>query len=118
MSASPRPDTAKRMSNAAPSRAKPARRPASADRREAGETIEFCNLLLAAGKPLALASSKNGGPVMTLNQTATYLGISKAHLSNVINGRVAGAPTLRHARVGRRVLIRRDWVDDFLEMAA
>jgi excisionase family DNA binding protein len=116
MSASQRPDTAKRMSNAAPSRAKPARRPASADRREAGETIEFSNLLPLAGKPLA--SSKNGGPVMTLNQTATYLGISKAHLSNVINGRVAGAPLLRHARVGRRVLIRRDWVDDFLEMAA
>jgi hypothetical protein len=55
---------------------------------------------------------------MTLKQTAKYLRISKAHLSNVINGIVAGVPPLRHVRVGRRILIKREWADEWLEAAA
>jgi len=55
-------------------------------------------------------------PVLTLKQTAVYLGISKAHLSNVINGKVPGVPPLRHAQIGRRVLIKRAWADDWLEI--
>lgn len=55
--------------------------------------------------------------VLTLSQTAAYLRISKAHLSNVINRRVAGVPPLRHVRAGRRVLIKREWADEWLEMA-
>jgi excisionase family DNA binding protein len=57
-------------------------------------------------------------PVLTLKQTAEYLGISKAHLSNVINHRVSGVPPLRHAKIGRRTLIRREWADQWLETAA
>jgi hypothetical protein len=56
--------------------------------------------------------------VMTLKQTSEYLRISKAHLSNVINGRVAGVPPLRHVRAGRRILIKREWADEWLEAAA
>jgi hypothetical protein len=56
--------------------------------------------------------------VMTLRQTAEYLRISKAHLSNVINGKVAGVPPLRHFRAGRRILIKRNWADEWLETAA
>jgi excisionase family DNA binding protein len=54
--------------------------------------------------------------VLSLKQAAAYLGISKAHLSNVINGKVTGVPTLRHAPVGRRILVKREWVDEWLEM--
>jgi excisionase family DNA binding protein len=54
---------------------------------------------------------------MTLTQTAAFLRISKTQLSNVINRRVPGVPPLRHARVGRRILIKREWVDDWLETA-
>jgi excisionase family DNA binding protein len=57
-------------------------------------------------------------PVLTLKQTAEYLGISKAHLSNVISGRIATLPPLRHARVGRRILIKRAWADEWLETTA
>ena len=53
--------------------------------------------------------------VMTLQQTADYLQISKAHLSNILNGKVPNVPPLRHATVGRRILIRRIWSDEWLE---
>lgn len=57
-------------------------------------------------------------PVMTLAQAALYLQISKAHLSNVINGKVRGVQPVRFFRMGRRVLIRREWIDEWLEIAA
>ena len=53
--------------------------------------------------------------VMTLQQAAAYLRISKAHLSNVINGKVPGVPPMRYAAVGRRILIKRVWADQWLE---
>ena len=56
-------------------------------------------------------------PAMTLKQAAAYLQISKAHLSNVINGKVPDVPPLRSFRVGRRVLIKREWVDEWMEAA-
>jgi len=54
-------------------------------------------------------------PVMTLRQAAEYLRISKAHLSNILNGKVPSVPPLVHATVGRRILIRRNWADEWLE---
>ncbi len=54
-------------------------------------------------------------PVMTLKQTAAYLQISKAHLSNVIQGKVHGVLPIRSFRLGRRVLIKREWIDEWLE---
>lgn len=56
--------------------------------------------------------------VMNLEQAANYLRISKAHLSNVINGRVYGVRPVRFFRLGRRVLIKREWIDAWLEGAA
>jgi hypothetical protein len=53
--------------------------------------------------------------VLDLKATAEYLGISKAHLSNVINRKVLGVPPLRCARIGRRILIKREWADEWLE---
>jgi len=55
--------------------------------------------------------------VMTLKEAAAYLRVSKAHLSNLINGKVPGVPLLRHARIGRRTLVRREWADEFLDLA-
>ena len=61
--------------------------------------------------------SDNNSAVFTLKQTAAYLQISKAHLSNVIRGKVAGTPPLRHAQIGRRILIKREWAEEWLESA-
>ncbi len=55
--------------------------------------------------------------VLTLTETAAYLRVSKAHLSNVIKGTVPGVPPLRCARVGRRLLIKREWANEWLEIA-
>jgi hypothetical protein len=56
--------------------------------------------------------------VLSLTQTAAYLRISKAHLSNVLARKVPGVPPLRHARAGRRILIKREWADHWLEASA
>jgi excisionase family DNA binding protein len=56
-------------------------------------------------------------PVMTLTQAAAYLRVSKAHLSNVINGKVPGVPPVRSFRMGRRILFKREWVDEWMESA-
>jgi excisionase family DNA binding protein len=69
--------------------------------------------VLAAQWPARIAQSQ----ILTLTQTAEYLRISKAHLSNVIKGKVHTVPPLPHARVGRRILIQRVWVDEWLELA-
>jgi len=53
--------------------------------------------------------------VFTLKEAAQYLRVSVAHLSNVINGKVQNVPFLCHARGGRRVLIKREWADDWLD---
>jgi hypothetical protein len=55
--------------------------------------------------------------VLTLTETAAYLRVSKAHLSNVIKGKVPGVPPLRCARVGRRLLIKRERANEWLEIA-
>ena len=45
--------------------------------------------------------------ILTLNEVAAELRCSKAHLSHIINGKVPGLPPLPVARIGRRVIIRR-----------
>ena len=45
--------------------------------------------------------------VLTMAEVAVELRCSKAHLSHIINGKVAGLPPLPVARIGRRVIIRR-----------
>ena len=42
-----------------------------------------------------MIDTKESTPVMTLTQAAAYLRVSKAHLSNVINGKVPGVPPVR-----------------------
>jgi excisionase family DNA binding protein len=64
-----------------------------------------------------MIDTKAQTPVMTLKQAAAYLQISKAHLSNVINGKVPGVQPVRCFRMGRRILIKREWVDQWLEAA-
>ena len=63
------------------------------------------------------ASTEARTPVMTLKQAAAYLQVSKAHLSNVINGKVPGVLPLRCFRVGRRILIKLEWLESWLESA-
>jgi excisionase family DNA binding protein len=58
---------------------------------------------------------KNAPDVLTLSEAAVLLRCSKAHISNVINGRVTGIPHLPHISLGRRVLIRRIALERWIE---
>ena len=55
--------------------------------------------------------------VLTLREAAEYARVSKSHLSNVLKGKVPDLPRLRSFRVGRRVVIKRDWLDEWRESA-
>lgn len=68
-------------------------------------------------RPHEMLHRREQSVVMTLKEAAEYLRVSKAHLSNVINGKVPGVPPLRRARIGRRILITRDWADEWLQAA-
>ena len=49
-----------------------------------------------------------------LKKAAVYPHVSKAHLSSVINGKVPGVVPVRSFRSGRRVLLKREWIDEWL----
>lgn len=52
-------------------------------------------------------------PVLTLNEVATLLRLSKAHVSKLARGRVRGVKPLPVIRLGRRVLVRREALTDW-----
>jgi excisionase family DNA binding protein len=54
------------------------------------------------------------GPVLTVPEAALLVRCSKAHLLNVIHGRVANVPQLPHIKMGRRIMIRRESLDRWL----
>lgn len=53
--------------------------------------------------------------ILTLTEVAKILRCSKAHVANVINGNVKGMPRLAHLSVGRRKLVRREWLDQWMD---
>jgi hypothetical protein len=52
--------------------------------------------------------------VLNLAEAATLVRCSRAHLCNVINGKVRGIPHLPTVRIGRRVLFRRESLEQWL----
>ena len=59
------------------------------------------------------ATSKS--EILTIREVAEVLRCSKAHVSNVLSGRVQGLPKLTHFTLGRRKLVRREWLDAWME---
>jgi len=53
-------------------------------------------------------------PLLTLAETADRLRCSKAHVSNLIRGRVHSSSPLPAIRLGRRVYVRRTSLDRYL----
>ena len=52
--------------------------------------------------------------LLTLAEVAATLRVSKAHVSKLINGQVQGTPRLPAARLGRRVLIQKKFLEEWL----
>jgi excisionase family DNA binding protein len=59
------------------------------------------------------SSSQQG--VLTIEEVAGILRCSKGHVSNALNGRIPGTPRLTHFSIGRRKLIRREWLEKWME---
>jgi hypothetical protein len=53
--------------------------------------------------------------ILTVNEVAEALRCSKAHICNVLNGKVPGVPKLTHVTVGRRKLVRREWLEEWID---
>jgi hypothetical protein len=53
--------------------------------------------------------------ILTIKEVAQVLRCSKAHAANVLLGKVAGVPRLTHVSLGRRKLVRREWLNQWLE---
>ena len=51
---------------------------------------------------------------MDIKTAATYLGVSRSHLSHILAGKVSGVPAIPHVRAGRRALIRRTMIDQWI----
>jgi hypothetical protein len=64
---------------------------------------------------------RNGGTVenttntLTIKEVASMLRCSKTHALNVLEGKVRGLPKLAHLQLGRRKVVRRDWLDEWME---
>jgi excisionase family DNA binding protein len=55
--------------------------------------------------------------VLTITEAALFLRCSKAHVQNLLAGKVAGAPPLPFIPIGRRKLIRRKSLLAWMERA-
>jgi hypothetical protein len=64
---------------------------------------------------------RNGGTVettsniLTIKEVASILRCSKTHALNVLEGKVRGLPKLTHLSIGRRKVVRKDWLDEWME---
>lgn len=52
--------------------------------------------------------------VLTVPEIAAELRCSKAHVSNLMNGRVRGVPKLTHLALGRRKVVHRLWLETWM----
>lgn len=55
----------------------------------------------------------NGSAVLTVAEVAMDLRSSKAHVCNIIAGRVRGVTPLAVLRLGRRILVRRSTLEEW-----
>lgn len=46
--------------------------------------------------------------LLTMAEVAALLRCSKAHVSNIVSGKVNGVPALPSVQLGRRILVRRE----------
>ncbi len=52
---------------------------------------------------------------LSIKELANLLSCSKTHALHVLEGRVKGLSKLAHLSLGRRKVVRRDWLDSWME---
>jgi len=60
-------------------------------------------------------SANDVSKVLNLAEAAAFVRCSRAHLSNIINGKIRGVPLLPSVRIGRRVLFRRESLELWIQ---
>jgi excisionase family DNA binding protein len=58
---------------------------------------------------------ENTTNILTIKEVADILRCSKTHAQNVIEGKVHGLPKLTHLSLGRRKVVRKEWLDQWME---
>lgn len=61
------------------------------------------------------SSSDQLNDILTIGEVAEILRCSRNHVSNVMNGKVPRVPALPHFVMGRRKLVRREWLIEWLQ---
>jgi excisionase family DNA binding protein len=69
--------------------------------------IRFQRIVMRFGNEWQGATGMNSEKeILSVKRAAQVLGCSSAHVSNLLNGKVAGVPPIPHVRAGRLRLIR------------
>ena len=64
--------------------------------------------------PLPASFADEAKHLLTIPEAACDLGCSKAHLHNIVHGKVPNLPPLPVLRIGRRVLVRYEALKDWM----
>ena len=54
---------------------------------------------------------ENTATILTIKEVAELLRCSKAHVQKALVGKIAGVPQLANLRMGRRKLVRKEWLE-------
>lgn len=63
----------------------------------------------------AVMTIETAPDILTINEVAEIFRCSKAHVSNALKGCIPGVPQLTHVPFGRRKLIRKGWLQEWIE---
>ncbi|MBV8831463.1 MAG: helix-turn-helix domain-containing protein [Acidobacteriaceae bacterium] len=58
---------------------------------------------------------ENSADIPTIEEVAKVLRCSKAHVQNALRGKLRGVPRLMHLSMGRRKVVRREWLQQWVE---
>ena len=58
---------------------------------------------------------ENSSNILTISEVAQILRCSKAHVQKAMMGRIGGIPHLTHLTIGRRKLVRKEWLEQWME---
>ena len=58
---------------------------------------------------------QNTSSILTIREVAEFLRCSRAHVQKALGGKIAGIPQLAHVKMGRRKLVRREWLEQWME---
>jgi len=53
--------------------------------------------------------------VLTIAEIAAMLRCSKAHVKHALDGKLFGLPRMTHLPLGRKKIVRREWLDEWME---